>query len=59
MVNKIMDDRTWLNRVFVAFKVYQSLYPLEQQTVDHFVRYLYREYGIVYPSGADDNGHRQ
>lgn len=45
-----MNDREWLNRVWLASRVYQGRFSLEQQSVDHFVRWLYREYGIVMPA---------
>lgn len=53
-----MDDRVWLNRVLVAFQVYRTQYSQDQQSVDHFVKYLYREYGIIYP-GDPDSGTRK
>lgn len=48
MVTK-MNDKQWLDRVWLASRVYQERVNAEQQSVEHFVRWLYREYGIVMP----------
>jgi hypothetical protein len=44
-----MNDRVWLERVWVASRVYQQKISVDQQSIDHFVKWLYREYGIVLP----------
>lgn len=44
-----MNDKEWLDRVRLASRVYQEQFSQDQQSVEHFVRWLYREYGIVMP----------
>lgn len=44
-----MNDREWLYRVYVAYKVYVDRTKPNQQSVEHFVKFLYNEYGIVFP----------
>jgi hypothetical protein len=49
-----MNDRVWLERVWLASRVYQQKIPIDQQSLDHFVKWLYREYGIVLPKETDN-----
>ena len=46
---KEMNDKEWLDRVWLASRVYQQRVDQDQQRVEHFVQWLYREYGIVMP----------
>lgn len=45
----IMNDAQWLDRVWKAYCVYKEQYDKHNQTVEHFVLYLYQQYGIVIP----------
>jgi hypothetical protein len=44
-----MNDSQWLDRVELASRIYQSRVAQDQQSVQDFVKWLYREYGIVMP----------
>lgn len=48
-----MNDKQWLDRVWLASRVYQQRISQDQQSVEHFVQWLYREYGIVMPTRED------
>jgi len=44
-----MNDMEWLDRVWKAYKVYKDVYYPAEQSLDHFILYLYQQYGIVTP----------
>lgn len=41
-----MNDKDWLERVSIAFKVYEE-YGGPQPIVSEFIKWLYAQYGIV------------
>lgn len=41
-----MNDKTWLEKVSVAYKVY----PDQSKTIEEFIQWLYAQYGIVPPN---------
>lgn len=49
-----MNDMAWLDRVWLAYRVYNSQHDRKDQNVEHFIRYLYRQYGIVHPEQRQD-----
>lgn len=44
-----MNDMTWLDRVWLVYRVYSERHKKSDQTVEHFIEYLYQQYGIVHP----------
>jgi len=44
-----MNDQQWLNRVYVAYQIYKEKKIYHERSLDDFMRYLYQQYGIVYP----------
>lgn len=54
-----MFDKQWLYRVYVAYKVYKDLPNNDKQSVDHFVRYLYQQYGIIFPDDINNDKQSQ
>lgn len=44
-----MNDAKWLDRVWNAYRIYKTIYDSNTQTCEHFLNWLYREYGIVTP----------
>ena len=40
-----MNDKEWLDRVLIAYKMYQ--YPNKE--VESFIAWLYAQYGVVKP----------
>jgi hypothetical protein len=49
-----MSDQQWLNRVYLAYTVYKKEILYHERTLDDFMRYLFRQYGIVYPEDKND-----
>lgn len=45
----IMNDAQWLDRVWRAYGVYVQRIPLKDRNIDHFISWLYQQYGIVFP----------
>jgi hypothetical protein len=43
-----MNDRDWLDKVYRAFTVYEHAHG-ERPEISEFIKWLYKEYGIVYP----------
>lgn len=43
-----MNDAEWLDRVWRAYQVYQVRFPMGD--LDDFIKWLYREYGILTPT---------
>jgi len=44
-----MNDIEWLDRVWRAYRVYQDRVHIIDQSLDHFLFWLYKEYGVVPP----------
>jgi len=44
-----MNDRDWLDKVYRAFTVYENTHG-ERPEISEFIKWLYKEYGIVYPT---------
>lgn len=44
-----MNDMAWLDRVWLAYRVYNEQCHPADQTVENFIQYLYQQYGIVHP----------
>ena len=47
-----MNDKEWLERVTLAYKVYSKNYSPQLQ-VELFIDWLYKQYGIVKPEKKD------
>ena len=47
-----MNDKIWLDKVNHAYEIYISSNSLG--TVDHFISWLYTQYGIVRPKVANN-----
>ena len=43
-----MNDKDWLNRVTVAYKIYKEQLG-SNPTIEEFIEWLYKQYGIVQP----------
>jgi hypothetical protein len=41
-----MNDKEWLDKVLTAYKVY----PYPSIEVENFIRWIYKQYGIIPPS---------
>jgi hypothetical protein len=46
-----MNDKQWLERILLAYKVY----PYPSKDIESFVNWLYTQYGIVKPEKKDGN----
>jgi hypothetical protein len=44
-----MNDKDWLDKVSVAYKVYQKEFNLNSIQLNHFISWLYSQYGIIPP----------
>lgn len=44
-----MNDIKWLDRVWHAYSVYVKTIDQDRQSGEHFLRWLYREYGVMPP----------
>jgi hypothetical protein len=44
-----MIDKDWLERVITAYKAY----PYPNVEIEHFLNWLYSQYGIVPPKGKE------
>ena len=40
-----MTDKDWLDRVSIAYKAY----PLPNKEIEAFIKWMYKQYGIVMP----------
>jgi len=45
-----MNDRDWLDRVWTGYKVYKEEVLYHEQALEHFILWLYKQYGIVPPT---------
>lgn len=45
-------EKEWLERVAIAARVYDDAHGLH--TAEHFTKWLYREYGIIFPEEKND-----
>ena len=45
-----MNDAQWLDRVWRAYQVYCERVPHVDRNIDHFVYWLYNQYGILPPT---------
>ena len=43
-----MNDRDWLRKIRIAFRVYKQTHPDEAESIDQFIHWLYQQYGIVF-----------
>lgn len=43
-----MNDRDWLDKVFVAYKEYCRQFPNEEISASIFVKWLYQQYGVAF-----------
>ena len=43
-----MNDKDWLRKIRIAFKVYKNNKPEEAESIDRFIHWLYQQYGIVF-----------
>ena len=44
-----MNDKNWLERIIIAYKVY----PFPNKEIESFIDWLYDQYGIVKPENKD------
>jgi hypothetical protein len=49
-----MNDRDWLDKVYRAFTVYEDTHG-ERPEILEFIKWLYKEYGIVHPAERKTN----
>jgi hypothetical protein len=45
-----MTDKDWLERVIIAYRAY----PYPNKDIEKFVKWMYEQYGITYPTKKSD-----
>jgi hypothetical protein len=43
-----INDKEWLERVTIGYKVYQEQVE-KSQSIEQFIEWLYKQYGIIQP----------
>lgn len=44
-----MTDKEWLDKILLAYKTY----PYPNVSIEHFIKWLYEQYGVVTPEKRD------
>lgn len=45
-----MTDQEWLSKVWQAYRVYQETFVAHERNLNHFILWLYKQYGIIPPT---------